>query len=109
MRNRVRIALAVLLVALVGGIIWQALREREPVYQGKRLSVWLLPVLVQDAPEQAKEGCLEPVVNQCGSGLGVDGVASAALGRKSRLSGEIVFLRRNGEWMEPVQRSWTIR
>ena len=42
MRKRVRIVLAVLLVALVSVIVWQAQREREPVYQGKRLSVWLL-------------------------------------------------------------------
>ena len=44
MGKRVQIALAVLLVAIVGVIAWQVMRphEREPVYQGKRLSVWLL-------------------------------------------------------------------
>jgi len=41
MRKRVQIALAVLLVAIVGMVVWQVLREREPVYQGKRLTVWL--------------------------------------------------------------------
>jgi hypothetical protein len=45
MRKRVQIALAMLLVLLAGVIAWQVLRlpERkpEPVYQGKRLSVWL--------------------------------------------------------------------
>jgi hypothetical protein len=41
MTKRVHIALAVLLVAVGGVIGWQVLREREPVYQGKRLSVWL--------------------------------------------------------------------
>ena len=41
MQKRVQIALAVLLVMLVGVIAWQVLREREPVYQGKRLSGWL--------------------------------------------------------------------
>ncbi len=41
MRKRVQVALAMLVVALVGVIVWQVLREREPVYQGKRLSVWL--------------------------------------------------------------------
>jgi len=41
MRKRVYIALAVVLVALAGVIAWQALREREPVYQGKGLRVWL--------------------------------------------------------------------
>ena len=41
MRKRYRIALAVLLVAVVSGIAWQVLCLREPVYQGKRLSFWL--------------------------------------------------------------------
>jgi hypothetical protein len=41
MRKWVYIALAVLLVILAGVIAWQGLRLREPVYQGKRLSVWL--------------------------------------------------------------------
>jgi hypothetical protein len=43
MRKRVQIALTVLLVALGGVIAWQVLhpREREPVYQGKGLRVWL--------------------------------------------------------------------
>src|ERR1035437_3819229 len=41
MRKRVYVALAVLLVMLAGVSAWQGLREREPVYQGKRLSVWL--------------------------------------------------------------------
>src|ERR1044071_8506973 len=41
MRQRVRIALAVLLVAMAGVIAWPMLREREPVYQGKPFSFWL--------------------------------------------------------------------
>lgn len=42
MRKRVQIALAILLVVtLVGVIAWQALRESEPVYDGKSLSAWL--------------------------------------------------------------------
>jgi HEAT repeat protein len=41
MRKRVHIVLAVLLVAVAGVIAWLGLRQREPVYQGKRLSVWL--------------------------------------------------------------------
>jgi hypothetical protein len=39
-RKRVQIVLAVVVVAVVGVIVWQVLREREPVYQGKRLSQW---------------------------------------------------------------------
>ena len=41
MRKQFYIALAVLLVILAGVIAWQVLRLREPVYQGKPLSVWL--------------------------------------------------------------------
>jgi hypothetical protein len=41
MRKRVHIAFAVLLVILAGMLTWQGLREREPLHQGKRLSIWL--------------------------------------------------------------------
>jgi hypothetical protein len=41
MRKRVQIALAVLLVVIVGGIAWLVWPAREPVYQGKGLRVWL--------------------------------------------------------------------
>ena len=43
MRRRVYVTLAVALVILVGVIEWQALgpQKCEPVYQGRRLSVWL--------------------------------------------------------------------
>jgi HEAT repeat protein len=43
MRKPVQFALAVWLVAITGFIAWQVVRSREPepVYQGKRLSVWL--------------------------------------------------------------------
>ncbi|MDB6110263.1 MAG: repeat protein [Pedosphaera sp.] len=41
MRKRYRILLVVLLVAVVGGLAWQVLRQREPVFQGQPLSVWL--------------------------------------------------------------------
>lgn len=41
MRIRSRIALAILLLAVVGGIAWLALRPNEPMYKGRRLSVWL--------------------------------------------------------------------
>jgi len=36
MRKRVQIALAVLLVALAGVVVWQVMRLREPVYQGSQ-------------------------------------------------------------------------
>ena len=41
MRKRAQIALAVVAVAIVSVVVWQVCRQREPVYQGKRLSVWL--------------------------------------------------------------------
>lgn len=41
MRKRFQIAFAVLLVAVLGVIVWQVRRLREPVYQGKSLSLWL--------------------------------------------------------------------
>ena len=41
MRKQVQIALAILFVVLVSVMVWQGLRERKPVYQGKLLSVWL--------------------------------------------------------------------
>ncbi|MGO8929178.1 MAG: HEAT repeat domain-containing protein [Limisphaerales bacterium] len=47
MRKRVYIALTVLLVILAGVIAWQVLQmpEREPVYQGRRLTSWLKPII----------------------------------------------------------------
>jgi HEAT repeat protein len=41
MGKRVKVALVVLTVALVGAIVWQVAQPREPVYQGKLLSEWL--------------------------------------------------------------------
>jgi len=42
MRNRYRILLAVWALLLLGLIAWPVLRRREPVYQGKQVSVWLV-------------------------------------------------------------------
>lgn len=41
MRKRVYVALALLLVMLAGVSAWQGLRLREPVYEGKPLSLSL--------------------------------------------------------------------
>ncbi|MDB6063830.1 MAG: repeat-containing protein [Pedosphaera sp.] len=41
MRKRSRIALALLLLAVIGGVAWLTLRPNEPMYKGKRLSAWL--------------------------------------------------------------------
>lgn len=55
MRKRVQVALAVLLVALVGIIVWQVLGVREPSYAGKPLSQWLadLDLGSSDSPDKA--------------------------------------------------------
>jgi hypothetical protein len=39
--NRIKIAIALVLLALAGVIVWQAWPSPEPVYKGKRLSEWL--------------------------------------------------------------------
>ncbi|MDB6067029.1 MAG: HEAT-like repeat protein [Pedosphaera sp.] len=41
MKKRFRIGFGLLLVGAVGGVAWLALRPGEPMYKGKRLSVWL--------------------------------------------------------------------
>jgi HEAT repeat protein len=41
MGKRLQITLAVVLVVLAGVILWLALREPEPIYQGKPLTSWL--------------------------------------------------------------------
>jgi hypothetical protein len=41
MRRRAQIALAILFFALVGVIVWQVLRIRGPLYQGKSASYWM--------------------------------------------------------------------
>jgi hypothetical protein len=52
MRKRAQFALAALLLAITGLIVWQVVRLREPVYQGKRLSVWLRQYSADaDSPE----------------------------------------------------------
>jgi hypothetical protein len=58
MRKRVHIALAVLLVILAGVIACQVLRLREPVYQGKPLSVWLIAYGRDEAVRQAGTNAL---------------------------------------------------
>src|SRR5690348_9242696 len=39
--KRFRIGLAILVVAIVGVVLWQVLRLREPVYNGKPISYWI--------------------------------------------------------------------
>ena len=41
MQKRVQIAVAAMLVILAGVAAWQGLRERERVYGGKTLTLWL--------------------------------------------------------------------
>lgn len=41
MKKRSRIALALVVLAILAGLAWMLLRPHEPVYEGKRLSVWM--------------------------------------------------------------------
>jgi hypothetical protein len=41
MRIRVKIALALFFVSLVGLVLWQVVQQREPVYQGRTLTSWV--------------------------------------------------------------------
>ena len=41
MRNKRRILVTVLLVVVLGGLAWEVLLPREPVYQGRPLRAWL--------------------------------------------------------------------
>jgi hypothetical protein len=61
MRTWFRIALATVIVAALSGIVWQAMRSREPVCRGKTLSGWLEqydrsvgldPFMLMDGPER---------------------------------------------------------
>ena len=67
MRKRVYIALAIVLVAVAGVIAWQVTRpqEREPVYQGKRLSFWLYEAYAGNGRngEGAEEGMRQAGTN----------------------------------------------
>jgi HEAT repeat protein len=55
MGKRVRLALTVLAVAGLGVVAWRTLRQREPVYQGERLSSWLADLDLEStrSPEKA--------------------------------------------------------
>jgi HEAT repeat protein len=50
MRKRINIGLAALVLLMVAVIAWEVLREREPAYQGKRLSVWLAQYYTNHIP-----------------------------------------------------------
>ena len=39
--KRVKIAIAIVALALIGVIVWQVARQREPVYKGRTLTSWL--------------------------------------------------------------------
>ena len=50
MKPRLRIALILLLVAVLGGVVWGTRSQRVPVYQGKPLSFWLKGFELDDYP-----------------------------------------------------------
>src|SRR3954452_17069213 len=53
--KRFRIVLVVLFVVIVGGVGWLVLRPHEPVYQGKRLSLWIEGYWHAKHPEEINE------------------------------------------------------
>jgi HEAT repeat protein len=57
MWKRVQVALAVLVIFSSGVAMWQLLRSREPRYQGKLLSAWLVDFDFESAhsPEKARQ------------------------------------------------------
>jgi hypothetical protein len=54
MRKRLYVVVATLLIAVLGLAIWDATRQKEPVYQGRRLSYW-----VQEFPYRVTKEELE--------------------------------------------------
>ena len=68
MTKRLRIALALVLAAVLGGVAWRVLRQPEPVYQGKPLSFWLKGFLLDNqlgktSLNQAAEAVLQTGTN----------------------------------------------
>jgi hypothetical protein len=61
MPKQVQLALAVLLVAILTVFGWQAFRLREPVYQGKALSVWLETLTQQRLRGNFSESSADPI------------------------------------------------
>lgn len=57
MGKRVQIALALLLVAVVGVVGWQMMRQPEPVYESRALSWWLADLDLESgrSPEKATQ------------------------------------------------------
>ena len=61
--KRVKIVLAVLAAALVGVTTWHLPRTREPIYQGKPLSSWLLAYREDSTGKEEEEAVLEAGTN----------------------------------------------
>jgi hypothetical protein len=68
--KRFRIVIAILVVAMVGGVGWLVLRPREPVYEGKPLSYWLggrSCIQIGEAPLEVNYGQVVMAVHQVGT------------------------------------------
>ncbi len=50
MKPRIRNTLILLLAAVLGCVLWQALSYREPVYQGRPLTYWLAAFEIEEFP-----------------------------------------------------------
>ena len=101
MGKRVKIALAVLSVALVGVIGWELAqpREPEPVYQGKSLSEWLRVAETSHSNKAEAEAEAEAATRQAGTN------AIPTLLRLLRVKDSVLKVK----FMSLVQRQQTIK
>ncbi|MDB6019186.1 MAG: putative lyase [Pedosphaera sp.] len=67
MTKRLRWLLAILLVAIAGGLAWRALAPHEPVYRGKSLSAWLESYPVFNVPVEGQEQRANEAVRHMGT------------------------------------------
>jgi HEAT repeat protein len=69
MRKRVQIVLAVVFAAIVALIAWQVLSEREPVYKGKPVTVW-----IHEGSLRSKSGRSAQEANEAVMAAGIKGL-----------------------------------
>ncbi len=67
MTRKLRVALALLIIGLFGGLLWQVLRERGPVYQGKPLNSWLKGFNLDNEPGKPTFNEAVEAVRQAGT------------------------------------------
>ena len=94
MSRRLRIAVALLEVGLVAGLLWQAIRQREPLYQGKPLAFWLRGFELDDQPGKLSFSDAVEAVRQTGTNA-LPILLSMLRARDSDLKQRLIRLGRN--------------